>query len=298
MPDDTLSPDAQDALQTRIRSVVGSQMAPDPWAINPGSLMAEQQQEGASIADAEKSVAAAIRYQGLRLYQRDLATGLPADQALARNAPMMFWQPTTSASATGRGATSGMLPGMMTAAQSGNLDLARQRLELARQKATQPKAAPRLQTRYIPGVGVVGIDPTTGESTVLVSQPQTQTVTERTPPVAAQEAIPQKRVPTGLFGWGAGRVLPGVPAVAAQPGRTVVRRLPLAQQAAAPGATAQGFPPVPPKAQRKEGQTYRIAKGLFTWMGQGWLPFSSPAVGPEGESGADEDETDTGVSEE
>src|SRR5262249_35794971 len=45
------------------------------------------------IAQAEAAVGAAMRFQGQRQYQMDLGAGVPPAEALARSAPMMFWQP-------------------------------------------------------------------------------------------------------------------------------------------------------------------------------------------------------------
>lgn len=48
------------------------------------------------IAQTEAAVAAAMRFQGQRQYQRDLDAGIPAHEALARSAPLMFAGPKQS----------------------------------------------------------------------------------------------------------------------------------------------------------------------------------------------------------
>lgn len=45
------------------------------------------------IAQAEQAVASAMRFQGIRQYQQDLASGMNASEALAKNAPMLFGGP-------------------------------------------------------------------------------------------------------------------------------------------------------------------------------------------------------------
>jgi hypothetical protein len=78
---------------------------PSAMPFQPGEAEALQtlsaaQRDAGDVDEAEKAVGAAIRFQGMRLYQRDLASGTPADQALAKNGPMMFWQPSTSPTQT------------------------------------------------------------------------------------------------------------------------------------------------------------------------------------------------------
>lgn len=48
------------------------------------------------MAQTEEAVAAAMRFQGIRQYQRDLAAGIPQAEAFARAAPMMFNAPKQS----------------------------------------------------------------------------------------------------------------------------------------------------------------------------------------------------------
>jgi hypothetical protein len=45
------------------------------------------------LAEAEKAVSTAMKFQAIRGYQRELANGTPAHEALAKWAPMMFAQP-------------------------------------------------------------------------------------------------------------------------------------------------------------------------------------------------------------
>lgn len=47
--------------------------------------------QGRKIAEAEKAMAAAIQFQGLRGYQNALESGKPAAEALTRYGPMMFY---------------------------------------------------------------------------------------------------------------------------------------------------------------------------------------------------------------
>lgn len=48
---------------------------------------------GMPIAATEEAVAAALRFQGQRQYQRDLASGMAPGEALARSAPLIFSHP-------------------------------------------------------------------------------------------------------------------------------------------------------------------------------------------------------------
>lgn len=45
------------------------------------------------IAQAEQAVASAMRFQGIRQYQQDLASGMTAAEALAKSAPLLFGGP-------------------------------------------------------------------------------------------------------------------------------------------------------------------------------------------------------------
>lgn len=47
--------------------------------------------ESSRIADAEKAISTAIRFQGLRGYEQDIRSGLTPEQALLRNGPRMFY---------------------------------------------------------------------------------------------------------------------------------------------------------------------------------------------------------------
>lgn len=51
---------------------------------------------GLPIAQTEAAVAAAMRFQGQRQYQRDLEAGIAPGEALARSAPLMFFAPRQS----------------------------------------------------------------------------------------------------------------------------------------------------------------------------------------------------------
>jgi hypothetical protein len=136
--DPNLSPEDQAALQSRLTYATGpgaptwAQPKPAPQATD--QLDPRMMQEAYSklpIAQAEKAVAAAIRFQGMRGYQEDLRNGVAADQALARHAPMMFWQ---SPGSTMTSMMKAMTPPRMTPYQQGALDLARQRLQAQQQK--------------------------------------------------------------------------------------------------------------------------------------------------------------------
>lgn len=58
-------------------------------SINPAAVEALYRTQ--KIEDAEKAVAAAVQFQGLRGYQQALEKGEPAEKALARYGPMMFY---------------------------------------------------------------------------------------------------------------------------------------------------------------------------------------------------------------
>jgi hypothetical protein len=135
------SPEAQAAVGARLAYATGPgapawaqpKLAPEA----PGELDPRMMQEAYStlpIAEAERAVGAAIRFQGLRQYQADLKSGMAADQALARNAPMMFWQASGSMGSTMISTMKGMTQPRMTPAQQGSLDLARQRLQMQQNK--------------------------------------------------------------------------------------------------------------------------------------------------------------------
>lgn len=64
--------------------------APDETSINPQAL--QQLFENQKVDDAEKAMAAAIQFQGLRGYQQALKSGEPAEKALTRYGPMMFYR--------------------------------------------------------------------------------------------------------------------------------------------------------------------------------------------------------------
>lgn len=52
-----------------------------------------QQTQDLPLAQTEQAVSAALRYQGQRQYQQDLASGMSPGEALARSAPMIFGGP-------------------------------------------------------------------------------------------------------------------------------------------------------------------------------------------------------------
>ena len=129
------------------------------------------------IEQQTEAVAAATKFQGQRGYQQDLASGMPASQAMAKWGPMLF--------APGS-------PGAMSAI-----------------KMQQP------QYRNVPGVGLVAITPGGQPRVVMPSkQPSdTETVTEKYP---AKEAIPAIQASKGFFGLGAHPAVPEVPATPAR----------------------------------------------------------------------------------
>lgn len=63
-------------------------------AINPEAVARAFQTQ--KIADAQKAVSAAIQFQGLRGYSQALKSGEPAEKALAKYGPMMFYQNPTA----------------------------------------------------------------------------------------------------------------------------------------------------------------------------------------------------------
>lgn len=63
---------------------------------SPGGFNMElwrEQNANMPLAQAEESVSAALRFQGIRQYQQDLAAGKTPAEALARSAPLMFSGP-------------------------------------------------------------------------------------------------------------------------------------------------------------------------------------------------------------
>lgn len=169
-----LSPEDQAALQSRLAYATGpgapawAQPKPAPQA--PDELDPRMMQEAFTklpIDQAVKAVGAAIRFQGLRGYQQDLANSVPADQALARHAPMMFWQaPGATMTSTMKAMTPPAKPHFVPATGG-----APAYFETPGHPPTllrAPPATPRPEDRMMPGVGLVRIDPTTGEHRVLI----------------------------------------------------------------------------------------------------------------------------------
>jgi hypothetical protein len=136
-----------------------------------------EQVAGQPIEQQQQAVQSAVKFQGQRGYQQDLASGMPAPQAMAKWGPMLF--------APGS-------PGAMSAI-----------------KMQQP------QYRNVPGVGLVAITPGGQPRVVMPSkQPSdTETVTEKYP---AKEAIPAIQASKGFFGLGAHPAVPEVPATPAR----------------------------------------------------------------------------------
>lgn len=82
------------------------------------------------MREAERAVSAAIQFQGMRGYQQSLQAGESAETALARWAPLMFYSHPAAVSSTMRS----VRQPTMTPFQQESLGLARERLDMAKQK--------------------------------------------------------------------------------------------------------------------------------------------------------------------
>lgn len=113
-------------------------------AVSPQAIARAFQTQ--KIADAERAVAAAIQFQGMRGYQQALKAGEPAEKALTRYGPMMFYQRPAAFGPAVRAVT----PPRMTPYQ-----------QFQKEQALKP------QVRAIPGGGVVTVDRDKGTVKVL-----------------------------------------------------------------------------------------------------------------------------------
>jgi len=105
------------------------------------------------LRDAEKAVSAAIQFQGLRGYQEALKAGEPAEKALTKYGPMMFYSRPTAFGPAVRA----VRPPQLTPYQEAVL-------EERKQKALQP---PPLDIRSGERGEIVGVNRATGEVRML-----------------------------------------------------------------------------------------------------------------------------------
>lgn len=110
LDDQTISPGVPLAPQAPVRTVaVPPAVQPVPMAMarppmaqrtvaapTPANLALQQQVQMAQMGDtaqAEQNVMSAIRFQGMRGFQKDISNGMPNAEAFAKWAPTMFMQP-------------------------------------------------------------------------------------------------------------------------------------------------------------------------------------------------------------
>jgi hypothetical protein len=249
--------------------------APPP---DPMAQLAAMQQAASNLPlkEAAASTAAAERLIAMRGYQADLAAGTPAAEAMAKWGPMLFNQ--------GRGADMGAAmkamqpgpklqmtpvpgggqaltygntlrvtqpPGGMTPSQQANLQIAKQRLQMAQQAAAQ-RTAQANAARALRGaqVGIKTLESGPyGAYLIKGSAPKDETLKAGYAKAKAQYDKYQQmlqgdsdQAQEGDGSWGSG----------------------------APTSTAAAPLPKSP-ADRVKGKTYRLPKGLFTWTGTGWV---------------------------
>lgn len=109
--------------------------------------------ETQKLEDAEKAMSAAIQFQGVRGYQQALKAGEPAEKALTRYGPMMFYQRPSAFGPAVRAVT----PPQMTPFQQATI-------EERKKRAGNPMIRP------IPGGGFVSINPA-NQSVTTIRQP-------------------------------------------------------------------------------------------------------------------------------
>lgn len=122
--------------------------APGPMDINPQAI--QRLFETQKLEDAQKALSMAIQFQGVRGYQEALKSGEPAEKALTRYGPMMFYQRPSAFGPAVRAVT----PPTITPYQQQILD------ERSR-RSSQP------HVRSIPGGGFVSINPTNQAVTTI-----------------------------------------------------------------------------------------------------------------------------------
>lgn len=152
------------------------------------------------VDEASKAVEAAIRFQGLRGYQRDLANGLNAAQAFAKWGPSLFHQATGIPEAIDRSVPTPITPQQMIQNR-----LNQAKFDAAQAAAKQRQAADAAKQALAER-----------RQNFLESKPdESVTETYKIPAVEGQEAQPESK---GFLGFGAH---PATPAVEAQPERTI-----------------------------------------------------------------------------
>lgn len=239
------------------------------------------------IAQAERAVEAAMKFQGMRMYQQALREGKPSAEALAAAGPLLF----------GAGGMSRLQQGV-TPTAAANLAFREKQLSYRQQqdKLRQDQAARGLEVRT---------DPTTGQQYLVTPSGQPhffprQRSMDMTPAQAAKalgEASPAalaEPMPDGQTyrDFLKSRLQPAAPAA---PGRVTAPggisiggislsggmapmtapttlKVPTVAPSIAPSATSRAdFPAAPrdPK-QRVKGTTYSTPKGPHVWTGEGW----------------------------
>lgn len=190
-PQYTLSPERQAALYENLKSLAPGGN-PDPVAQARAEAVLSVSPFD-PIEQQHKAVQAAIMFQGRRGYDKDLQSGMPADQALAKWGPMLFADKPQEMVK--------MAPWTFTPGQGG-----------------QPS------TFQKPGERPIIVKP---------PAERTETVTEVYPKKEAQEgspAEPGSRGPFGIplpFGIGSRPAIPAVPAVPERPERRITRKVPV-----------------------------------------------------------------------
>lgn len=226
------------------------------------------------VEDAERAVSAAIQFQGLRGYRRDLDSGTDATTALAKWGPLMFYQ---KPSVIAPMAKAFQKPAM-SPYQQAQIELARQKLDIARRAAGQSKMPTEFKRdptkEYITAGGAL-IPPVRPSPTELETVTETIPAVEgvpAVPPVPAKPLINILGVPIPFTGKAA---VPGFPGVEARGERKITRKIPAKAQTEVKTAplsdvteTEPGFPKVTSKAQYdalkpgtiyigKDGKKYR-----------------------------------------
>lgn len=158
----TASTDPVTGQRREFRQEVAPPPPPDygMGSINPAAVAELYRTQ--KIADAEKAVSAAIQFQGLRGYQQALKSGEPAEKALARYGPMMFYSKPQALGPSVRAVTPPQINPNQAAA-----------LEFRKQQAALP---PKPIYRAGPGGSTVRINPQDDSVKTLVPGAQPKRV--------------------------------------------------------------------------------------------------------------------------
>ncbi len=206
------------------------------------------------VDEAVKAVEAAVRYQGLRGYQRDLASGANAAQAFAKWGPMLFRQATGIPEAIDRS-----VPTPITPQQLIQNRMAQQRLELS-QAAAKSKIDAAKNKMHVLSSGEVLQETGDPENPVKVVKPRDVTAT-------ADKDIDYQIKAQNLMGLKPTE-LPSDPSyqqrtnLAAQ----IIKRHPIKTATAEPANPAQTQAASPFKEgqtirNKKDGKLYKIVNG-------------------------------------